>query len=421
MVDTSISGIKPVETKKRIHILDILRGFAILGILMVNMPLFNSPFFSRLSNFTIWESFPNQVADIFIRFFFEGKFYSLFSILFGIGFFLFLQKQNESGKSIIPTFRRRLFYLLIFGVLHITLLWFGDILLVYALFGFVMILFKNKSTKGLIKWVVAMILIPVIITGLAVLLVSLGKMHPEGAEQIEASFAQQEQQMRDLSEKALQVYSSGTFSEIFNMRLTEWKNTLGGFLFFYPNVFAMFLLGFYIAKKGWLFNIKENITVFRKMFWYGLIFGIVGNGIYTYGMEYSSQMDMNPTTFISMLGFGFGVPAMTLFYIAAFALAIEKGIFKWCTKRLAPVGRMALTNYLLQSVICTTLYFSYGFGLYGQVNIWQGIVLTLVIFVLQIFFSNLWLKRFHYGPMEWLWRVLTYKKRQEFKIKKVLV
>lgn len=409
------SSIKPVESKARIQILDILRGFAILGILMVNMPLFNSPFVARLSNFTIWESVPNQIADIFIRFFFEGKFYSLFSMLFGIGFFLFLQKQNESGKSIIPTFRRRLFYLLIFGVLHITLLWFGDILFFYALFGFILILFKKKSTRGLKKWIITMILIPVVFTGLAVLMVTLGKMHPEGAEQIEASFAQQEQQMRDVSERALEVYPSGSFSEIIDIRLTEWKNTLGGILVFYPNVFAMFLLGFYFAKKGWLFNIKENIAVFRKMFWYGLILGIIGNAIYTYGMHHSSQMDMNPTTFVAMIGFGFGVPAMTLFYIASFALAIEKGFFNWCTKMLAPVGRMALTNYLLQSIICTTLYYSYGGGLYGQVNIWQGIILTFVIFILQIFFSRFWLSRFYYGPFEWLWRTLTYKKIQPFK------
>ncbi|MFP4025195.1 MAG: DUF418 domain-containing protein [Thiohalospira sp.] len=408
--------IKPVESKARIQILDILRGFAILGILMVNMPVFNSPFVARLSNFTIWDSVPNQVADIFIRFFFEGKFYSLFSILFGIGFFLFLQKQNESGKSIIPTFRRRLFYLLIFGILHITLLWFGDILFFYALFGFILILFKKKSTRGLKKWIITMILIPVIFTGLVVLLVSLGKMHPEGAEQIEASFAQQEQQMREISERALEIYPSGSFSEIIDIRLTEWKNTLGGILVFYPNVFAMFLLGFYLAKKGWLFNIKENIAVFRKMFWYGLILGIIGNAIYTYGMHHSSQMDMSPTTFVAMIGFGFGVPAMTLFYIASFALALEKGFFNWCTKMLAPVGRMALTNYLLQSIICTTLYYSYGGGLYGQVNIWQGIILTFVIFILQIFFSRFWLNRYYYGPFEWLWRSLTYNKIQKFKI-----
>src|SRR6056297_2146453 len=116
-------SLKPVENKERIQILDILRGFAILGILMVNMPMFNSPFMARLGNFSLWESIPNHFSVLFIRFFFEGKFYSLFSILFGIGFYLFLQKQKESGKSILPTFSRRLFYLLLFGTLHITLLW----------------------------------------------------------------------------------------------------------------------------------------------------------------------------------------------------------------------------------------------------------------------------------------------------------
>ncbi|MFO7844336.1 MAG: DUF418 domain-containing protein [Bacteroidales bacterium] len=412
----SSSAIKPVATKERIQILDILRGFAILGILMVNMPMFNSPFMARIGNFSLWQSDPNQIANLFIRFFFEGKFYSLFSILFGIGFYLFLQKQNEAGKSIIPTFRRRLAYLFLFGILHITLLWAGDILFFYALFGFTLLLFKKKSTRGLKKWIIGMILIPIIITGFAVLMISLGKMHPEGARQIEASFAQQEQSLKNITDQALKIYANGSFSEIFTMRLTEWRFSLNGIFFFYPNVFAMFLLGFYIAKKGWLFNIKENKPVFRKMFWYGLLLGIIGNTVYTWGMEHSSQMDMNPTTLIAFTGFGFGVPAMTLFYIAAFALALEKGFFKWCTKMLAPVGRMALTNYLLQSIICTTLFYSYGAGLYGQMNIWQGVILTFAIFILQIFLSRFWLNRFYYGPLEWVWRSLTYKKIQKFKI-----
>ncbi|MDY6800184.1 MAG: DUF418 domain-containing protein [Bacteroidota bacterium] len=410
------SSIKPVENKERIQILDILRGFAILGILMVNMPMFNSPFMARIGNFSLWQSYPNQIADLFIRFFFEGKFFSLFSILFGIGFYLFLQKQNESAKSILPTFRRRLFYLLIFGALHITLLWAGDILFFYALFGFILILFKKKSASGLKKWIIVMILIPIIITGFAVLMIYIGKMHPEGAKQIEASFTQQEQNMKNIISRALEIYANGSFSEIFTMRLTEWRLSLNGIFFFYPNVFAMFLLGFYIAKKGWLFNIKKNKLVFRKMFWYGLLLGIIGNTVYTWGMEQSSQMDMNPATLIAITGFGFGVPAMTLFYIAAFVLALEKGIFKWCTKMLAPLGRMALTNYLLQSIICTTIYYSYGGGLYGQVNIWQGIILTFVIFIIQIFISRFWLNRYYYGPFEWLWRTLTYNKIQKFKI-----
>ncbi|MEE4196047.1 MAG: DUF418 domain-containing protein [Bacteroidales bacterium] len=411
------ASIQPVAAKERIQLLDILRGFAILGILMVNMPLFNSPIMARIGNFALWHSQANHLADLVIRFFFEGKFYSLFSILFGIGFYLFLQKQNDSGTSILPTFRRRLFYLLLFGVLHITLLWAGDILFFYALFGFVLILFRKKTTRSLKKWILAMILIPIVITGFAVLMVALGKMHPEGAKQIEASFAQQEQYLRNFIEKALETYAHGSFAEIFTTRVTEWRFSLNGIFFFYPNVFAMFLLGFFLAKKGWLFNLKANRSVFRKMLWAGLVLGIIGNSIYTWGMEHSSQMDMNPTTLIAITGFGFGVPAMTLFYIAAFALATEKGIFSWCIRRLAMVGRMALTNYLLQSILCTTIFYSYGFGLYGTVNIWQGIILTFIIYGLQILFSIFWLKRFHYGPFEWLWRSLSYRKIQKFKIR----
>jgi len=417
MVSVEKTNIHPVKEKERIQILDILRGIAILGILMVNMPMFNSPFAARLAGFKLFTSLPNQISDLFIRFFFEGKFYSLFSILFGIGFYLFLQKSVEQGKSVIPTFRWRLFFLLIFGVLHITLLWYGDILFFYALFGFTLILFKKKSTKGLKKWIISMILIPIIITALAVGFIQLGKMVPEAAEQIEASFDYQEQLMKGLSDQAMSVYSNGSFSEIVNMRFTEWKKTLGGIFFFYPNVFAMFLLGFYIAKKGWLFNIKEHSSVFRKLFWYGLILGVVGNAMYTIGMEHSSQMNMTPTTLFSMIGFGFGVPFMTLFYISAIVLVLEKGWFKNCLNRISYVGRMALTNYLIHSIICTTLFYSYGFGLYGKINLWQGIILVVTIYLIQVWYSKIWLKHFYFGPFEWLWRSLTYRELQNFRIK----
>ncbi|HRW63856.1 MAG TPA: DUF418 domain-containing protein [Bacteroidales bacterium] len=418
MTSTESAGIHPVYVKERIQILDILRGFAILGILMVNMPMFNSPFSARMGGFELFSSLPDQVSNLFIRFFFEGKFYSLFSILFGIGFYLFLQKKVDEGKSIIPTFRWRLFYLLLFGILHITLLWYGDILFFYALFGFTLILFKKKSAKGIKKWIIALILIPIVLTGLGVLFISLGKMIPEGAAQIEASFSQQEQHLKNLMEQAITAYSSGSFSDIVSVRLTEWRNTLGGIFFFYPNVFAMFLLGFYIAKKGWLFNIKENKAVFKKMFWYCLFFGLIGNLMYTVGMEYSNMTRMTPLTLFSMIGFGFGVPSMTLFYISAFVLLLQKGWFTSCLERISYVGRMALTNYLVHSIICTTLFYNYGFGLYGKINLWQGIIIVIAIYVVQVWYSKIWLKHFYFGPFEWLWRTLSYRKRQVFRIEK---
>lgn len=249
MTSTESAGIHPVYVKERIQILDILRGFAILGILMVNMPMFNSPFSARMGGFELFSSLPDQVSNLFIRFFFEGKFYSLFSILFGIGFYLFLQKKVDEGKSIIPTFRWRLFYLLLFGILHITLLWYGDILFFYALFGFTLILFKKKSAKGIKKWIIALILIPIVLTGLGVLFISLGKMIPEGAAQIEASFSQQEQHLKNLMEQAITAYSSGSFSDIVSVRLTEWRNTLGGIFFFLPQCICHVFIGFLYCKK----------------------------------------------------------------------------------------------------------------------------------------------------------------------------
>ena len=139
--------------------------------------------------------------------------------------------------------------------------------------------------------------------------------------------------------------------------------------------------------------------------------------MYTIGMEHSSQMNMTPTTLFSMIGFGFGVPFMTLFYISAIVLVLEKGWFKNCLNRISYVGRMALTNYLIHSIICTTLFYSYGFGLYGKINLWQGIILVVTIYLIQVWYSKIWLKHFYFGPFEWLWRSLTYRELQNFRIK----
>lgn len=154
------------------------------------------------------------------------------------------------------------------------------------------------------------------------------------------------------------------------------------------------------------------------MFWYCLFFGLIGNLMYTVGMEYSNMTRMTPLTLFSMIGFGFGVPSMTLFYISAFVLLLQKGWFTSCLERISYVGRMALTNYLVHSIICTTLFYNYGFGLYGKINLWQGIIIVIAIYVVQVWYSKIWLKHFYFGPFEWLWRTLSYRKRQVFRIEK---
>jgi uncharacterized protein len=382
---------------------------------MVNMPLMNGPIVIILSDVKLWTDLPNQLASMFIKIFFESKFYVLFSLLFGYGFWLFFNKTMPEGKSVIPLYRRRVFFLLLFGVAHMTLLWPGDILIFYALFGFLLLLFRKTPDRKLVKWALGFILVPVSLNAIMVFFVFLAGFSPEAKSAMEASFAENNRHITAIVNKALEVYPSGNFADLVNMRLKEYGMLLPGILFFYPNVMAMFLLGQYAARKGYLRHPEQHLTFFRRIFIRGLAIGLPLNLVYAsiYSMEQMNQPSVY--SLLAAICVGFGGPALTLAYVSGIVLLVSKDRLKSFSAKLAPVGRMALTNYLTHSIVASVLYLSYGFALYGKVNIWQGILITVAIFLLQIPLSNWWLKHFRFGPFEWLWRSLTYLQWQPMK------
>jgi uncharacterized protein len=411
----------PVTSRERLEILDLLRGFALLGIFMVNMPLMNAPFITEMGAYVLWTDPASHVASWIIRFFFTGKFYTLFSMLFGIGFYFFLKKADLNGSSTIPLFRRRMGWLLAFGVLHVILLWYGDILVFYALFGFLLILFRKKSNKTLIIWAAFILLIPVVLSSLLVVLMKLALTMPDVAAGIEQSFIEADGRFNELIGRAITVYSTGSFAQIVAMRLEEYRNILGGIFFFYPNVLAMFLVGIVFARLKVFEDLKANGFFFRKLLLYSLPFAIAGNLVYSIFHAHSSYAKMDWDMVITLFSFGFGGPAMTFVYISLIVLAYHRGYLNPIKRFIAKTGRMALTNYLMQSIIATTIFFSYGLGLYGQVNTWQGMILVIVIYVLQVIWSEYWLRYYRFGPMEWIWRVLTYQKRQKMKVSEDII
>ncbi len=404
----------PTITNERVEIIDLLRGIALLGILVVNIPIMNAPFVTEIGQFSLWTDPANKTAMWVIKFFFTGKFYTLFSMLFGIGFYFFLKKADEN--AVLPLFKRRLWWLLAFGILHVVLLWYGDILVFYALFGFLLILFRKKSNKSLVIWAISILLIPIALSTLFVLLIKMASMVPEAAAEMDASFVEANVRMSELLERALIVYSSGSFLEIVAMRLEEYRNILGGIFFFFPNVLAMFLIGVVLARKKVFENLEANRAFFRKLFLYSLPLALAGNWIYATYAAQSSFIDMSWMMVLTLAAHGFGGPAMTFVYIAVVAHIYDKGYFKNLTMAIAKTGRMALTNYLTQSLIATTIFFSYGLGLYGQVNVWQGMLLAFGIYAIQVVWSHYWLQHYRFGPMEWLWRTLTYRKKQKLRI-----
>ncbi len=396
---------KPTQPNERYGILDILRGFALCGVMIANMATHSGYWFlTEESQAALPLAGAGDKLLWWVHFITDGKFYSIFSLLFGIGFGLQLQRAMEKGERFGGLFSRRLGILFLFGLLHAILFYVGDILTVYALLGFVLMLFRKTSTRNLLRWALVLLLLPVV--QYAIL------WFPHLASgPLEAT-------RHPMFDQLIAAYQSGSLADILMM------NT-GGLIFGrYPDLFAtgrffkvlaMFLLGFYVARKMLFADLPAHRAFFKKVLTWGLIIGIPCNLVLATLMENNWYASYAPLGILEPLVYAYGVPALGLAYAAGLALLYPK---EWYRKRLnvfAPYGRMALTNYLMQSVIACLIFTSYGLGLYGQVGPVYLTLIGLAILLFQIPFSAFWLSHYRYGPMEWLWRSMTYKKWQPLK------
>ena len=413
-----VLAVLPTPPSERLEILDILRGFAIFGILLVNMAFYNSPVYLYVTDLKWWAGTADQVAQGLIRFLAEGKFYSLFSFLFGLGLALQMARAETRGARFAPLYVRRLVVLLVIGGLHATLLWAGDILAPYALLGFLLLLFRNRKPKTIIIWAIVCLLIPVLVMGIGFAALEIGRSIPQAAEQINAQFVRQTAEYEALVHQSLKVYTTGTFSEVMEQRMDDLGFMYFGLIFYAPNIFALFLLGLYVGKRRIFQDIPSNLPFIRRVMWWGLALGIIGNLVFATVRAYANPSEPTLQAFIFIAAIAVGAPAFCFFYVATIVHLTQHEAWR---KRLAPlaaVGRTAVSNYLFQSVVCAVIFLSYGFGLYGQVGPAAGLGLTILIFILQAFLSQWWVKRFRFGPVEWLWRSATYLRRQPMRLAK---
>lgn len=412
MENTPKPAAGPVQPGERIQTIDILRGFALLGILLVNMVLFNNSVFTAILTELEITNPVDRLAFWFIEFFGEGKFYSLFAFLFGLGFALIHQRVEAKGLKFGPIYIRRMLALLAFGLIHAYFIWIGDILFLYSLLGFVLLIFFRKAKpKTLVVWAVICLLLPLLFNAAIAGLLALGGMDPEAAAMIDQQFAEQARLYASLGAQADQAYASGTFAEITRQRASDMNFMFGAIPFMGFNVLAMMLLGVWAGRRGFFNDIPANRPLFRKWLVWGLVIGLTGNLVYVIAGEYSNRAVPDLINLIAVAGQTFGAPALALFYLSGLTLLAEHPLWKQRLAPMAAAGRMAITNYLMQSVLCTTLFYGYGFGLYGS-GLALGILVTIFIYALELIWSPWWLARFRFGPVEWLWRTVTYWKRQ---------
>ncbi len=395
--------IAPLQASERINEIDIVRGFALFGILVENMVIFKYPI--------LFERYPSSLppgidntAAWFIQLFFAGKFYMIFAFIFGLGFYFFMERALFQGGDFFSLYRRRLLTLLLIGLMHMILLWIGDILVSYALVGFLLLAFRHSSPKVIKRWIISLAILSSLLYGL------LGLYNGFAQVRVGDMF---DLYMTANINRILAYYANSSYMELLIYRVSsELPNALISLVISVPSVLALFLCGFYVGKKKIFNNLSENRVLLRKVLLWGLLLGTffmslfvaVEAGYWQTGIPARSALLLVSNHAASFFIF----PA----YIALILLLVQGNFFKLLLKPLSAAGRMSLTNYLSQTIICIIIFNGFGFGLVNRLSVTEGILLALAIFLLQVIWSNIWLRRFRYGPMEWLWRVLTYKQLQ---------
>lgn len=392
-------SLSQINENQRIHALDRIRGFAIFGIFMVNMLSFHSPFI-YMDPLNWWRGPLEKDTYIFIDIFFQASFYPLFSMLFGYGLVLLKDRAERKGVPFYPLVSRRLALLLLFGCVHAWLIWHGDILFNYALFGFIFLLFIQLSGRRMVVVGSLFYLLPNIFF---IILLFLSTLVLQGDDLSLYDPA--------LVSQSIETYQNGTFIDITIQRIQDWSytnNAFGLFMMFF-SLFPLFLIGGSAAKYQWIVQLQRYKKGIRISFFITFIAGLFLKLIpYLFSMNVVS-------IYIQDL---FGGPLLAISYGLLIAMLSEGNVLYKAFTLLSYVGRMSLSNYLFQSFISSMIFYSYGLGLYGKVSILTGTFLVLLIFSGQILLSKLWLQKYYYGPVEWLWRNFTYFSKQPLRREK---
>lgn len=411
-----IAGV-PIQPRERIEVIDVLRGFALFGILLVNMEIFATPSLYP-AHLAVGNTAADRITDLFIAFFAKGRFYSLFSFLFGLGLAIQMFRLEARGVPFVPLFSRRLFILLGFGILHAVLIWHGDILVTYALAGFVLLLFRNRSPRTLLFWAAALLMFQFASSTLTHVITDLQRRDPAVAAAMDRDAIERDRQYSHDAHRAIVRYGAGSMGDILAQRFTDLQaeyrlDELRGTI---PQVFMMFLLGLYAGRTGILPDIGTHRLLLRRAFWLGIASGAAE--LFYLAVWLIPERPMPAAIAVTWGGIHQLNRLLLCFaYASGIVLLFQHGGWKRYLAPLAAPGRMALSNYLFQSAFWTSVFYSYGLGMYGYVGAAQGCVLTCLTFLFEVVASNWWLRRYRFGPAEWVWRSLTYGRRQPFLIR----
>ncbi len=401
------SRVDPLPASERIVTLDIVRGFALLGILIMNMPGFTNSFFIEADGSHLWTQPWDLGAELVRDMLFSGKFNSMFSLLFGIGFTIQLGRlQEREPERAVAIYTRRLLALLAFGVIHATVFWTGDVLHIYALLGFLLLLLRRVSNRTVCVLIGLCLLYPAVSGTLRLLVIT--------PEMVKANVALM--QGWEASNNA--AYGHGSFlvaaGEHAREALLFYANPmmLWGTVGFYVLMTTTMLIGFLIGRNGWVRRIPELMPAIRRLQWWALGVGVVCALVFGILGEMNRAPGPTPIKIVISISYVLCRLSLMMFYVFTIVRLAQLPAWQRIFAPVAAAGRMPLTNYLMQTLIATSLFYGWGFGLWGKVGPAAGLALAFAIFfVIQVPLSLWWLRRFEFGPMEWAWRFLTYGHR----------
>ncbi|WP_241238805.1 DUF418 domain-containing protein [Colwellia sp. Arc7-635] len=489
-----IKNLTPITIKQRLVAMDILRGLALIGILLMNIEWFNRAISSLGSQDTSLSGLDHAVGWL-IRCFVEGKFYTLFSLLFGMGFAVMLIRAKEAERPFGAWFSRRMIALIVFGLLHMIFLWGGDILQSYGVAGLLLLawvtLLKKPSfaqydnPKSFFKLAIVWLSVPIMIS--IVSAIGFGVSHDNDAlleqwheeikvtervdtinlanknnaesitdklaeaanggpenkvannlmgiatddlaeEDIEASIAQYSAAIIEMQAQAIieqqqdiradEIAENTAFTQGSYWQATEFRFDFALFMLMFIIPFSLtvlvpiFILGYWLVSSGIMQNYQQHSRAFNITAWLGIGLGLV---IETSGLLVAQHPVSNQVVILQVVGEG-------LYYVGQ--LVMSAGYFglimyllsdeKWRKRfaMFAPMGRMALTNYIMHSVILSSIFYGYAGGYFGGISRAPQMLIVLAIIIFQLQFSRWWLNHYAFGPLEWLWRCLSYKKIQ---------
>lgn len=428
----------PVAQADRIYAIDTLRGVALLGILLMNIPFFALPerfsdvFHHNLSHPSFW-------TDAIITIFFEGKMRALFSMIFGAGILLFILRKRQVGKPFKSLFFRRMGWLVLFGLIHAhILLWRGDILYYYGMIGMIAFLFRNMRPRYLVLGVPIVAIVSFILSAtfyhtirnkrLEYLKVeAIQKKHiPLNAGQKETIANWKEAQKEFLPNKAeIEKHTRSMKSDYSGVaayvRPMTWDAQTKYFIFSIGDILALMMLGMALYKwKFFTGQWSRKKYISTAIIGYGIGLPLVLFNFYQYnqiapGPEAAIRyMETHPVQWRGII-YPFQRILLVMAHASVIMLILHAGLWKNMTNRLAAVGQMAFTNYVMQTIFCSLFFFGYGLNYYAELEYYELYYLAAVIWIIQLIISPIWLRYYLFGPLEWCWRSLTYWELQPFK------